>query len=205
MRVCLITDRRVLSLDRLPLHVEAAVKAGVSLVQIREKGLDGAALTRLTRRILAAVKAAGSPAQVVVNGRLDVAWAAGADGVHLPGRGLPVGEVRRAAPAPFLVGVSAHEPEELRRAEAEGADYAIYGPAFPTASHPGVPGIGRRGVAAAIAATRLPTWAVGGITPATVPDLAGLPLAGVAAIRCLLLASDLEATVSALAAPTSRS
>ena len=125
--------------------------------------------------------ATGSPARVVVNGRLDVAWAAGAHGVHLPGRGLPVREARRLAPPPFVIGVSAHRPEELIRAEAEGADYAIYGPAFPTVSHPGAAAVGPEGLAAALGATRLPVWAVGGISPATAPRLAGLPLAGVAA------------------------
>ena len=81
-----------------------------------------------------------------------------------------------------------------------------YGPAFPTASHPGAPGIGREGLAAALGASRLPLWAVGGVTPATVRDQAGLPLAGVAAIRALLLASDVAAAVRALAGfSTSRS
>jgi thiamine-phosphate pyrophosphorylase len=206
MSVCLITDGRVLPVADLPARIQAAVEAGVSLVQIREKGMDGASLTRLSRRILAAVRNAGRPARVMVNGRLDVAWAAGADGVHLPGGGLPVREVRRLAPPPFVIGVSAHRPEELSRAEAEGADYAIYGPAFPTASHPGAPGIGRDGLAAALGASRLPLWAVGGVTPATARDLAGLPLAGVAAIRALLLASDVAAAVRALAGvSTSRS
>jgi thiamine-phosphate pyrophosphorylase len=206
MRVCLITDRRVVPAHLLPARVATAVQAGVSLVQIREKDLGGAELARLARDILAAAREASDSVKVVVNRRLDVALATGADGVHLPGRGLPVAPVRRLAPPRFLIGISAHRPAELAAAEASGADYAIFGPAFPTATHPGAAGIGREGIIAAAGATRLPLWAVGGITPETGPELAGLPLAGVAAIRALLVSDDVAAVVRSLAAvPTSRS
>jgi thiamine-phosphate pyrophosphorylase len=142
---------------------------------------------------------------VVVNGRLDVALAAGAHGVHLPGRGLPLAEVRKLAPPPFMIGVSTHTPEDVKAARAAGADYAFFGPVFPTASHPGVAGSGPDGLAAALnAAAGLPLWAIGGIHGRTVGDLDQLPLAGVAAVRALLLADDPEAAVRALGAvPTS--
>jgi thiamine monophosphate synthase len=107
-------------------------------------------------------------------------------------------------PSGFLVGVSAHTPADLERAAAAGADYAFYGPVFATRSHPGAPGLGRAGLAAALAGAGLPVWAIGGVTPATALALAGLPLAGCAAIRGLLTAADLPAVLAALAAvPTS--
>ncbi len=207
MRVGLVSDGGVLPPAALPGRAAAAARAGVDWIQIREKGMGGAALLELLRQVRAAVAQAGGPrgpVPVLVNGRLDVALAGGADGVHLPARGLPAADVRRLAPRPFLVGVSAHTPAELAAAAAAGADYALYGPVFPTASHPGAAPLGRAGLAAALAGALLPVWAIGGVSPGTAQDLAGLPLEGCAAIRSLLLAPDLPAAVAALrAVPTS--
>ena len=68
---------------------------------------------------------------MLVNGRPDIAVAAGAQGVHLPSDGLPIADVRRAFPRPFLIGVSCHAVEELSRAGAEGADFAVLAPVYP--------------------------------------------------------------------------
>jgi thiamine-phosphate pyrophosphorylase len=158
-------------------------------------------------QILAAVAAAaGDRCRVVVNGRPDVALAAGAHGVHLPSRGLPVAAVRSLAPPPFIVGVSTHTPAEVEAALSAGADYVFFGPVFHTATHPGATGTGPGGLVPALkAAAGMPLWAIGGIHERTVGALGQLPLAGVAAIRALLLADDPEAAVRALgAAPTSR-
>jgi len=148
----------------------------------------------------------GRRCPVVVNGRLDVALAAGAQGVHLPERGLPLAAARRLAAPPFLLGVSVHTPEQVVIAREEGADYVFLGPAFPTASHPGATGMGATGVHAGLqAAGGLPLWAIGGIHAGSVPALNGLALAGVAAIRGLLLADDPVAAVAALSGgPTSQ-
>jgi thiamine-phosphate pyrophosphorylase len=206
--VALITRRGLLSGAALESRLEALAAAGLAMVQVREKDLAGGALLGLCRRLRDVIrKAAGEGCRLLVNGRLDVALAAGADGVHLPARGLPAAPLRSLAPPGFLIGVSTHTPEEVRAAARSGADYALFGPVFATASHPGAPGVGRDGLAAALAAAGpLPLWAVGGIAPDTVAGLEGLPLAGVAAIRSLLAAPDPAAALAALAGrPTSRS
>lgn len=203
MRVCLITQRTLCpDEDHLLARVEQAVAAGVSLVQVREKDLDGGQLHDLTRRVLDAVgrAAPGTQVPVVVNGRLDVALAAGASGVHLPADGLRPGDVRQVAPRPFLVGVSAHRSDELVAAELDGADYAFFGPVFATASHPGRAGIGPVALGLATASTGLPIWAIGGVGPQNCAELAGLSLAGVAAIRSILTADDVGDAVRRLAA-----
>lgn len=205
--VALVTQRNLLPAGTLPARAAALAAAGVRLVQVREKDLAGRRLFHLTVQVLAAVAtAAGDRCRVVVNGRADVALAAGAHGVHLPGRGLPVAAVRRLAPPPFIIGVSTHTPEDVEAARAAGADYVFFGPVFPTATHPGAEGTGPSGLLSALkAAAGLPLWAIGGIHERTVGDLGQLPLAGVAAMRALLLADDPEAAVRALGAtPTSR-
>lgn len=201
-RVALVTSGRPAMAGSLPSVAARLAAAGVSLIQIREKEMNGGQMVRLTRAVLTAV--AGTSCRVVVNGRLDVALAAGAHGVHLPGHGLPVSAVRRLAPSPLVVGVSAHTPDEVRAAGDAGADYIFYGPVFATASHPGVAGIGPGGLQAALDAARVPVWAIGGINPLTVAGLDRLDLAGVACIRALLTADESTSVVRALAgSPTS--
>src|SRR5207247_1866179 len=113
-------------------QVRHAVHAGVDLIQVRERDLEAAALAALVRDVLAAAR--GTPTRVVVNDRLDVALACGADGVHLRHDSVRAETVRTIAPAGFLVGRSVHD-----LAEAEGAgpvDYLIAGTVFPTPSKP---------------------------------------------------------------------
>lgn len=196
-RVALVTSGRPRAVGSLPAEAARLAAAGVTLIQIREKELGGGELVRLTRAVLAAV--AGTSCQVVVNGRVDVALAAAAHGVHLPGHGLAVHAARRLAPPPLVLGVSAHTPGEVKAAGDAGADYIFYGPVFATASHPGVAGIGPHGLQAALDVARIPVWAIGGINPATVAGLDRLDLAGVACIRALLAPGDPTYIVQVLA------
>ena len=116
---CYITDR--LSLHPKPLlpHILAAIKAGVRLVQIREKDLATRDLLKLVLPVLEASQ--GTRTRIVVNDRLDMALALGAHGVHLGTRSIPPGAVRRSLPKDFLIGVSCHSLEEARGAESAGA------------------------------------------------------------------------------------
>lgn len=205
--VALVTQRHLLPPGTLPARAAALAAAGVRLIQVREKDLAGRRLFHLVEQVLAAVaRVAGEQCRVVVNGRPDVALAAGAQGVHLPSRGLPVAAVRRLVPPSFLIGVSTHTPADVEDARAAGADYVFFGPVFPTATHPGAAGTGPDGLVPALkAAAGLPLWAIGGIHERTVGDLGQLPLAGVAAMRALLLADDPDLAVRALeTVPTSR-
>ena len=134
----LITDRRRLSgsgatptamRDCLLHQIRHAVDAGVDIVQLREHDLDARALFHLAGKIVGLTR--GSRTRVVVNDRVDVALAAGADGVHLRGDGLHAAIVRRIAPAGFLIGRSVHAVTEAVT-EAEGADYLVAGTIWPT-------------------------------------------------------------------------
>lgn len=108
--------------------VSAAVKAGVSLVQIREKRLSARGLFDLVLKSAAITKETGT--RLLVNDRADVALASGADGVHLTGASVRPEIIRKAFGSDFLIGVSTHSFDEVLSAHQGGADFATYGPVF---------------------------------------------------------------------------
>lgn len=179
-----ISDRASLAIP-LADWLRALGSAGVGAVQIREKDLDDRDLhdlTRLARTLLP------PPTRLLVNGRLDVAIAAGADGVHLPADGVPVGALRAHFGEGVLIGRSTHSVEEVERARDEGADYVTFGPVFATPGK-GAP-VGLEMLARA-AAAGVPVLALGGVTLERFGELAGAGAAGVAAIRLFQSTQDL--------------
>jgi thiamine-phosphate pyrophosphorylase len=169
------------------------IPPGAAAVHLREKDLGGSALLALAREVRQACRAAGQ--LLLVNDRLDVALAAGADGVHLPANGLPAAEARRLLGPGKLVGVSCHGREDVRRARDGGADYATFGPvhATPSKAAYGAP----VGLAALAEAARrgLPLVALGGVTAANAAEARAHGAHGVAAIRAWLAAPDPAAEV----------
>jgi thiamine-phosphate pyrophosphorylase len=193
--LCLVTSRHRLSpgasesqaCDRVVAQVGAAARAGVALVQIREPDLSDAALRALMIRVMAAVERTTS--RILVNDRVDVALASGADGVHLRADAYSARRLRQLAPRPFLVGRSVHnagESTEIR--DERSADYVLFGTVFPTASKPpGHPVAGLAALSDAVrAASPVPVLAIGGITPANAGAVAGAGAAGVAGIGLFL-------------------
>jgi thiamine-phosphate diphosphorylase len=180
----MVTDRLRLDGDREQALVErvgAAARAGVHLIQVRERDLAARPLTWLVERCVEAVR--GTRARVLVNDRVDVALAAGAHGVHLRGDSMPAARVRILAPPAFLIGRSVHSPDEALRAQAgDGLDYLVFGTVFGTASKPGAVASGLAALAQAAAATRLPVFAFGGINAATIRGVGATGAAGFAAI-----------------------
>lgn len=182
--LCLITDRRLLGADwpsRVPAQAAAAARAGVQLIQVRERDLDGGPLERLVRDCVAAVQ--GTPARVVVNDRLDVALAAGAHGVHLRADSMPGERVRAVAPRPFLIGRSVHAVDAAVLAAGSGAlDYLVFGTVFETASKAGRAAAGLPALAAVVRAVPVPVLAVGGVTIHRLASIQGTGAAGAAGI-----------------------
>ena len=162
-------------------------------MQLREKDLDGAALLLLGASLRAVTARAGVP--LLVNDRVDVALAVGADGVHLPADGLRVAEVRRLWPA-ALVGASTHSEAELERAAEDGADFAVLGPVFDTPSKRafgsplGLEGFAARSRKIAARWPSLPVFALGGVDAARAPLLRAAGAAGVGCISAVLAADD---------------
>jgi len=182
--VCMISDRRRFTSqaeDALVASVGAAARAGIDLVQVRERDLDGGALVRLVARCLDASR--HTRTRVLVNDRVDVAMAAGAHGVHLRGDSVPALRVRAIVPPGFLIGRSIHSREEAARACAEGGlDYLMFGTVFSTASKPDVAPAGVQALTDIASASSLPMLAIGGITCETIRGLERTGAAGIAAI-----------------------
>jgi thiamine-phosphate pyrophosphorylase len=161
--------------------IASNLAAGVDWIQIREKDLSARALFDLVRSALALPNPHHS--KILVNGRGDVALAAGAAGVHLPADSPPPRAWRGIAPAGFLIGVSCHSIEEVRAAEAEGADYVVFGPVFaPLSKSSGLSPRGTGELAKAAAAVRIPVLALGGITLQNCDSCMDAGAAGIAGI-----------------------
>jgi thiamine-phosphate diphosphorylase len=180
---CLITDRLRrpdTSGDVLVSTVRAAATAGVQLIQLRERDLDGRALFDLAVRVIGAVS--GTSARVLINDRLDVALAARAHGIHLRASSFLPSRVRAITPPGFLIGRSVHSADEAVTMAGEGADFLVFGNVFDTASKPGRPGVGLAALGELARVTPLPVLAVGGVTRERVPQLLAAGAAGFAAI-----------------------
>jgi thiamine-phosphate pyrophosphorylase len=178
--------------SRTATHPRGGALPGVA-VQLRAKTWPARALFEAGERLRAITREAG--ARLVINGRLDVALAVGADGVHLPEGGLPPAAVRALAPD-ALVGASCHDARGLERAAREGADYAVLGPVghVPGKSPP----LGLEGFRALVAGARVPVLALGGVGAEDAPALLEAGAHGVAVIRAVARASDPAAALRAL-------
>ncbi len=179
-----ITDRHQLPSHSVPALTSAIAQAvawGVDFVQLREKDLSDYELFRLTQDV---VKLSRSHScRILVNGRLDIAVAGGAHGVHLPSTGCGVADVAPRLPDGFILGVSAHSLREARRAAAAGADYIVLGPVFPTPSklQYGKP-MGCRRLGQICSALSLPVLGLGGIRPDNIRQVLRAGAAGIAGI-----------------------
>lgn len=190
-RVYLITDPAydVVEITRAAL---AVVPRGSVAVQARDKSASPAELAALARALRPICHRAGAP--LLVNDRADVARAVGADGVHLPERGLDVADARAVLGEGAIIGSSRHDKEGVARA-AE-ATFVTLGPVFEV-PHKG-PAIGVESFAAACAATALPVYALGGIDAVRAPALRAKGAAGVAVIRSVYAAPDPGSALRAL-------
>jgi thiamine-phosphate pyrophosphorylase len=211
-RLYLITDQRAAGDRDLAAVVEAVlagVPAGALLVQLRAAELGAGALLALARRLRAVTAARG--ALLLVNDRLDVALAAGADGVHLPERGLDVAAVRAVAGPDFLVGVSRHSAGDAAAAARAGVDLVVCGPVWPTPSKPGAVPLGLDALAQAAAGVaaseveghargrRAHLFALGGVdTPERARAARAAGAHGVASIRAFCAAGDPGAAAAAM-------
>lgn len=196
MRLYYISDRHSLRGDLLD-QIDAAARAGIDWIQIREKDLQSRYLFELTAEAVRRVQPTN--ARILVNERTDIALAAGAHGVHLPSDGIGAEAVRKAVPANFLIGVSCHSIEELERAETSGATFTVFGPVFATPSkHAYGPPQGIERLAAATCAVRLPVLALGGIHEENAAACEAAGAAGIAAISLFQKTDGLPGVVRRL-------
>jgi len=171
-------SKRYLITNQTPLsEIERALQLGIEFIQIREKHLSTRDLTVHVNAVLRLPNP--HQTQILVNDRLDVAFACGAHGVHLRANSVSPRTLRKITPAGFFIAVSCHSIADLEAAE--GADFAVLAPIFET---PGKsPALGLRYLAQAVHSTNIPVFALGGITEELIPVCVRLGAAGVAGIR----------------------
>jgi thiamine-phosphate pyrophosphorylase len=191
----LVTDRRRLA-GPVPLEearrcllqqARYAVDARIDCIIVRERDLEARDLADLTIAMVKLTR--GTKTRVVVNDRVDVALACGADGVHLRSDSIAPAVIRRMSPDGFLVGRSVHGAEEA--AAVTGVDYVMAGTVWSSASKPaGHQPLGLDGFAAVVRAIRVPVLAIGGVTIDRVGDVATAGGAGIAAIGLFMGDAD---------------
>jgi thiamine-phosphate pyrophosphorylase len=179
-------------------QVSAAVTAGIQLIQIREKQLTAQMLFELTTSVVAITR--GSSTRVLVNDRADIAASSGADGVHLTTRSLTPDVIRKTFGAKFLIGASTHSLVEVQDARRQGADFAVFGPIFPSPSKEryGSPlGLGKLSEATGELAS-FPLIALGGVTLENVNECLLAGAGGIAGITLFSEPNNLASTVETI-------
>lgn len=182
-------------------QIEAAVRGGAAIVQLREKHLEDEPFLAEARRFAALCRRLGAVS--IINDRADIALAAGADGVHVGQSDLEAGRARALLGPHKIVGVSAHSPEEARRAREAGADYLGCGAAFATGTKADARPIPRETIRA-VTAAGLPVVAIGGVNRENILELKGLGLSGVAVVSGLFAQEDVRAAARELRALAER-
>lgn len=176
-----------------------AIRGGASTIQFREKHAPIRHALREARLTTDQCRAGGVP--LIVDDRLDLALAVGADGVHLGKEDLPISVARRVLGDGAIIGATATTVEDARRAEGDGASYVGFGPVYPTASKANPASVkGLSGLAAVCAAVGLPVIAIAGITAERVPRVMEAGAHGIAVMTAVTLAPDPIAATAALAA-----
>ena len=200
LRLIVLTDRGLAAPSTIDEVVEKALLAGAPAIQLRDKAASAGELLEVGQRLRKLTRRLG--ALLFVNDRLDVALAAGADGVHVGPEDLPVAALRARVPAGFLIGYSSDDIAQAQRAVAAGADYIGCGAVYGTTT--------KTGAGAAIGLERLnamareidaPVVGIGGITPERAGEVAATRAAGVAVAGGVMAASDPAEAVRRLMEP----
>jgi len=187
-----ITDRRKLSGISFDACICRALQWGVNYIQIREKDMTDKALFDTVRRVV--IFARGTKCSILVNGRADIALAAGAHGVHLPSSGLNPADIRGWVPGDFLIGVSVHTENEIRSASDSDADYVLQGHLFPTASKSGLgEPVGLEYLKKVCSSTTIPILGLGGIKANRVASVLEAGADGIAGISLFQEEREFEA------------
>ena len=191
-----ILDRSVSGGRELPALLDAVLGGGGRLVQLREKTLPLTELLPMARHFARRCREAG--ALFIVNDRADLALAVGADGLHVGQDDLPARRARQILRPGMILGVSTHDPEQARRAVADGADYVAVGSIYPTSTKAGFQLVGADLIRRVRPDVPVPLVGIGGITADNARAVLDAGADAVAVISALCAAPDPEAATRAL-------
>jgi thiamine-phosphate pyrophosphorylase len=195
VRVYLIADASP-RMQPVEAFVRAAVAGGVGMVQLREKHMADNDLYDVARRYAAVCREIEVP--FIVNDRIDVALACGADGVHLGQEDLPIAAARSIGGNSFIIGLSTHTPAQIEAAAQQPVDYIGVGPIHATPTKQGRPAVGTVLVRYASTHAAQPFFAIGGIDPENVAEVVAEGARGVSVLRWISNAQDAGAAAAAL-------
>ena len=176
-----------MDIDRLLQTVEEAVKGGVTVVQLREKSIDGKDFYEKARQLKSLLDSYKVP--LIINDRVDIALAIGASGVHCGQKDMPLEAIRLIVPKEMIVGISVDTKEEAEYALKNGADYVGTGSVFPTFTKEDATPLSREELGK-ITEVNLPVIAIGGIQLHNLSEITSYNLAGYAVVSAICSAEN---------------
>lgn len=183
-----VTDRRGQPLPQFLVSAEAALRGGVTMLQLREKDLSRSDYISLAFSLAAICRRYGVP--LIVNDDYEVALSSGADGVHLGSCDAPVREVRRTAGNNFIIGATAKTVGQALKAQEDGADYLGVGAVFPSPTKPDAVRITPEELKRICSSVSIPAVAIGGINAENALSLSGCSVSGLAVVSAVFSAPD---------------
>lgn len=198
LRLYAVTDRTWLGKESLEEAVEAALRGGVTILQLREKQAPHEELVKTAMRLKTLCRRYGVP--LIINDDVEAALEADADGVHVGQEDMAVAEARRILGPEKIIGASAHNREEALEAQRQGADYLGSGAVFGSSTKKDATTLSREELTAVCRAVSIPVAAIGGITEENCLELAGTGVSGIAVVSALFAAADKEEAAARLRA-----
>ena len=195
LRLYLVTNRYQDSLESFLEKVETACRSGVTIIQLREKNLTTNQYYQLAKQVKEITDAYQVP--LIIDDRLDICLAVDAAGLHIGDDELPVSVARKVLGPEKILGVTAKTVKRALEAETSGADYLGTGAIFPTTTKENAPITLISTLKTICQTVAIPVVAIGGLTSDNIDQLIGTGIAGVAVVRDLMQAKDIEAKVQA--------
>ena len=192
-KIYLVTDEKACLGKGFYVCIEEAIKGGVKIVQLREKNISTKDFYEKALKVKEICKNHG--ALFIINDRLDIAQVVGADGVHLGQSDMPIEKARKILKDKFLIGATARNVEEAKRAELLGADYIGSGAIFGTDTKDNAKKLEMEELKKIVASVKIPVFAIGGININNVSSLKNIGLQGICAVSGILSEKDCKKAV----------
>ena len=193
-----VTDQAWVGEQTFLAQIEAALKGGATIVQLREKKMDEDSFVEEAIQVRELCHKYGVP--LIINDNVDVALKSGADGVHVGIGDAPVAEIRRRVSADFIIGATCKTVEQAKIAEAAGADYMGVGAVFPSPTKTNAVRITNEQLCEIISSVSIPAVAIGGISHDNVCEIKGSRVSGVAVVSAIFGAADIQEATALLKA-----